>query len=169
MEMVNVITESGIDFIADNVFHIEKSDLYRKIGEGIKSVEFVRVNGHELLFVEAKTTFANPNTPSAENLVKYQKEIDDICSKFVHSLNLFSSVKVGAAEDEFSNDLILPAKVSLAFILVVKQHELKWCRKIGAALLDALPTYLKTIWKPTVYVLNHETAIKYSLAYGFEE
>ena len=43
MVMVRVIpNQSGMDFIADNTFHIEESDLYKNAGDGIKSVEFVR-------------------------------------------------------------------------------------------------------------------------------
>ena len=161
--MVEVITESGMDFIADNAFPIEKSALYKKTGEGVKSVEFVRAIDDRLVFVEARSSFANPNNPSAENLAKYQKEVDDICNKFIHSLSLFSSVKVGVAEDALPDDFVLPPSVSLSFILVIKHHEQKWCNRIKTALLDVMPTYIKAIWKPTIFVINHETAIKYNL------
>ena len=118
------------------------------------------------MFIEAKTTFPNPNNPSAENLAKFQTGIDDICNKFIHSLNIFASVKVGVAENAFGDDFIMLEKVSLVFILVIKNHELQWCKKIKDKLIATLPSYLKKIWRPTVYVINHETASKRGLTIG---
>jgi len=161
--MASVITESDMDFIAENTFHIEKSKLYTNLGEGVRSVEFVRVKNDNLLFVEAKTTFPNPDNPSVDNSARFQSEIDDVCDKFIHSLNLFSSVKVGLAEDVFDSSFVLPEKVSLVFILVIKTHEFKWCNKIKGTLMATLPLYLKRIWKPKVYVINQEVAAKLNL------
>ena len=163
--MVNLIKDrSGMDFIADNTFHIESSSAYLNIGEGVKSVEFIRVMNDKLLFVEAKTTFPNPDNPSAENYERFQAEINDICDKFIHSLNLYSAIEVGVKEEIFTNDFLLPEKVSLIFILVVKNHELSWCRKIKPKFISTLPSYLKKVWEPEVYVINHKTAIKENLA-----
>jgi len=161
--MVNDITESGMDFVSENTFQIEKSAAYRNSGKGIRSVEFVRVKEDKLLFVEAKTTFPNPDNPSKENPDRFQSEIKDICDKFIHSLNLFSSVNVGVAEYAFPDDFALPDKVSLVFLLVVKTHESKWCIPVAKALTETLPPYLKKIWKPTVLVINHEDATKQKL------
>lgn len=162
--MVNLIkNQSGMDFIADNTFHIEKSAIYTNIGEGIKSVEFIRAKEDKLLFVEAKTTLPNPDNPSAENYKRFQEEINDICDKFIHSLNLYASVIIGVNEETFANDFAPPETISLVFMLVVKNHESSWCKKIKSKLISMLPSYLKKIWKPEVYVLNHETAIKQNL------
>jgi len=162
--MADVITESGMGFITDNAFYIERSRLYKSLGDGVRSVEFVRCIDDMLLFVEAKTTFPNPDNPSEENLARFQTEIEDICDKFIHSLNLFSSIKIGIAEDSFSGDLVLPEKASLKFVLVIKNHEIKWCKNIKKALYDAMPLYLKMIWKPDIFVINHKGAISYNLA-----
>jgi hypothetical protein len=54
--MANAIIESGMPFIADNTFRIEESAAYRALGDGIKSVEFVRRKDEALMFIEAKTT-----------------------------------------------------------------------------------------------------------------
>ena len=164
--MVDLITESDMNFIADNTFHIEKSNLYTDLGSGIKSVEFVRAKDNKLLFVEAKTTFPNPNNPSEENLKRFYSAIEEINDKFIHSLNLFSSVKVGVAENVFPTDFILPERFPLLFILVIKNHKPEWCRKIKLKIETSFPSYLKKIWKPTVYVINYEDAIKRNLAIG---
>jgi hypothetical protein len=161
--MADVIIESDMKFISDNTFHIEKSGLYTKLGDGIRSVEFIRVKDEKLLFVEAKTTFPNPENPSLENYEKFQSEINDICDKFIHSLNLYSSIKVGVNEENFADSFVSTEKVFLIFILVVKNHKPEWCRKIEPKIIAALPQYLKKIWEPKVYVINHETAIKRNL------
>ena len=161
--MAEVITESGMDFIADNTFHIEKSELYSGIGEGVRSVEFIRVIDDRLLFVEAKTSFPNPNNPSSENLEKFQTAIEDICEKFIHSLSLFSSVKVGVTESSFPNEFVMPEKVSLNFVFVIKSHELEWCRLVEKKLYTTFPSYMKKIWKPNIYVINQENAKKLNL------
>jgi hypothetical protein len=162
--MVKVIpNQSGMDFIADNTFHVEESCLYKNIGDGVRSVEFVRVIEDRLLFVEAKTSFPDPDTPSEENKLKFQKEIDEVLEKFTHSLNLLSSVEVGAAESEYPDDFSIPDRVSLVFLLVVKNHEFKWCRRIKSKLESDLPRYLKNIWKPMVLVINQDVAIRRGL------
>jgi len=161
--MVNVITESGMDFINENTFQIEKSAVYKNSGKGIRSVEFVRVKENKLLFVEAKASLPNPDNSSKENLGEFQEQIKEICDKFIHSLNLFSSVKVGVVEETFPDDFTLPDKVSLVFLLVVRDYKFDWCKPTKEKLIATLPSYLKKIWRPTVFVINHKTATKKNL------
>ena len=161
--MGDVITQSGMNFAADNTFHIEESLLYKSVGDGVRTVEFVRVMENRLLFVEAKTTFANPNNPTEGNLSRFQSEIDQICEKLIHSLNMYSSVKVGVVDIPFSRGFVPPEKVSIVFVLVIKNHASEWCKPIYAKLVEQLPLYLKKIWKPDVVVMNHETAAKWNL------
>ena len=162
--MVNLIKDqSGMDFIADNTFHIENSSIYVNIGKGIKSVEFIRAKEDKLLFVEAKTTFPNPDNPSAENYKRFQEEINNICDKFIHSLNIYASIKIGVNDEVFAADFAPPETISIVFILVIKNHKTSWCRKITPKIISMLPPYFKKIWKPEVYVFNHETAIKQNL------
>ena len=78
--MPEVITESGMNFVADNAFHIEKSYIYAGLGVGVKSVEFVRMIGNSLIFVEAKTSFPKPDgTPSTDDKERFRNSISDIC------------------------------------------------------------------------------------------
>ena len=165
--MGNIITESGIDFIADNTFHIERSLLYTDTlsGKGIRTVEFIRVKDNSLIFVEAKSSFPKPDDdPNVMEHGQFEVGINEICEKFIHSLNLYSSVKIGVTEPQFPKDFIAPDKISLEFVLVVKNHEFKWCRSIKAALKGVIPSYINKIWRPKVNVINHNTAIKYKLA-----
>lgn len=160
--MAKTITESGLDFIADNTFHIEKSDIYAKLKESIKTVEFVRAKGNKLLFVEAKSSFPDINNPiSIEN---FQSAIDNIADKFVHSLNLYSSIAIGV-NAQLPPDFKPAHKISLQFVLIFNNFEQKWCIPIEKALINQLrkSKCIAKIWKPDVSVINHETAAKRSL------
>ena len=162
--MDNIISESGMNFVADNAFYIEKCLSYENIkSDGIKSVEFIRAKDDKLLFIEAKKTFPNPGNPAADNPTIFQSEIDKICDKFKHSLNLYSSIAVGAANESFPADFKPADKVSLVLVLVIKDHEPQWCKPVKTKLLKTLPPYLKKIWKPKVYVINHITATEQRL------
>ena len=167
--MSRIITESGMNFIADNAFHIEKSPAYTKLGKCVKSVEFVRLKGDKLLFIEAKSSFPNPNNPTSnpENGNKtgselFQEEIIDIYDKFTHSLNLYLAVYVGVTEYRLPQEHLPSDKVSLAFVLVINGFERSWCEEIERALRNKIgkSVCLSRIWKPEVYVINQESASK---------
>jgi len=163
--MASVINESDMVFIADNAFHIEKSPEYTNLGNGVKSVEFVRVMNNNLLFIEARKTFPNPYS-SKENRERFKSQLSDICDKFVHSLNLFAAIKVGVTGYPTQRDFSLPERVSLFFVLVIKNHEPSWCKKIEPTLRAALPRHLMKIWRPKIYVVNQATAGKRGLTCG---
>ncbi|GHV89865.1 hypothetical protein AGMMS50268_03680 [Spirochaetia bacterium] len=168
--MPNYIEESGMHFIAENAFYIEKSAPYIPLkGSGIKSVEFIRIRNHDLLFVEAKTSIANPGNPDVENLKKFNTEIEDICDKFIHSLNLFSAIMVGVKKETLPIVFDSADQLSLMLILVVKDHDLKWCKPVQQKLQRILPEYFKKIWKPVVHVINHDAAIKHGIAIEIKE
>ena len=164
--MTDSIYESGINFIANNTFYIEKSELYKNIGNDVRTVEFIRIKDNKLMFVEAKTTFPNPNNPENDNPNIYRAEICAITDKFIHSLHLLSSLCVGVTKDTLFEKNIFPDNVSLVFILVIKNHMLDWCKPIEYLLKASLPLYLTNIWKPNVIVINHDAAIKYGLAHA---
>ena len=115
--MSSPIFESGMNFIVDNTFHIEQSDIYIKLKGSIKTVEFIRTIDDNLLFVEAKSSFPKPDNPSPDNPKNFKNQIDDIYDKFVHSLNLYASIVVGVNE-QLPPDFKPPSKISLRFVLV---------------------------------------------------
>ena len=162
--MPKIITASDMDFIADNTFYIEESDIYKKLKDGIKTVEFVRAKEDKLFFVEAKMSFPAPENPKPDNPDNFDKQVADIWNKFIHSLNLYASIAIGVNE-QLPIDFKPAYKVSLNFILVINNFEIEWCKPIKNALDNKLSEsgYIKQIWKPTVYVINHEDAKKYNL------
>lgn len=157
--MAEIITESGMNFIADNVFHIEKSDIYTKLKDSIKTVEFIRAKDDKLLFVEAKSSFPNPGNPASS--ANFQSAIDDICDKFIHSLNLYASIAIGVT-GQLPPDFKPAIKVSIEFILIFNNFEQRWCIPIEKALTNQLrkSECIAKIWKPTVFVINREMATK---------
>lgn len=157
--MAKIITESGMSFIAENVFHIEKSNVYAKLKDSIKTVEFISAKDDKLLFMEAKSSFPNPN--NAESSAKFQSAINDICDKFIHSLNLYASIAIGV-NGQLPHDFKPAIKVSLNFILIFNNFEQKWCIPIKKALTNQLRNSecIAKIWKPTVFVMNYEMASK---------
>ncbi len=81
------INESGMifEFYDEDVFQVEKSDLYKSLGEKIKTVEFVvRVKEDDIAFVEAKSSSPNP-----ENEMDFDTYVNEIIAKFIDSFNLY--------------------------------------------------------------------------------
>jgi hypothetical protein len=173
--MNKTIFESEMIFVADNVFHIEKSLQYAELGDRVKTVEFVRAKGDKLMFVEAKSSFPDssnksPN-PKKENKTGdelFREEISDICDKFTHSLNLYSAVAVGITADRFPPDYKPANKVSLMFVLVINGFEKSLCDEIERALKQRIreSVCMSKIWKPDVCVMNHVTAKERHLIAG---
>jgi hypothetical protein len=174
--MNKTIFESGMRFVSENVFHIEKSPQYAELGGSVKTVEFVRAKGKTLLFVEAKSSFPNPNNlmpnPARGNKTGeelFREEIADICDKFTHSLNLYSAVGIGVTKDGFPPDYKPADKVRLVFILVINGFERSWCDKIEKALEQWIreSACMSKIWNPEVIVINNETAAKRKITASF--
>ena len=171
--MNDIITESNMNFIADNAFYIEKSPIYTGLGKNVKSVEFIRSKGHKLFFVEAKSSFPDPSNPNPNpkkdnktGKELFKEEIIDICDKFVHTLNLYSAVNVGVIENGFPAEFNPSQKVSLVFVLVINGFHKSWCDEVERALANKLreSICIDKIWKPEISVLNHEEAIKRKLS-----
>lgn len=79
-----------------DLFHIEKSELYKSLGEGLKTVEFIlRASTTErgIVFVEAKSNGSNPENKDAseEKRKKFEKFYTDVPDKFVDSLGIYTA------------------------------------------------------------------------------
>ena len=151
---------SNMDFIPDDAYPIEDSEVYIKLkNKGIRSVEFVRIINDRLLFIEVKATVAHPdNSP-----VPYSEQINEIYEKFLHSLNLLSSIKIGINKESLPLSFDSDRKLSLVFVLVIRDHEPEWCRRVCATLNQLLPKYLAKIWDPKLLVINYQKAKEYKL------
>ncbi|MHB8089598.1 MAG: hypothetical protein ACYDH2_15255 [Anaerolineaceae bacterium] len=163
---MTVITESGMQFgpfDEAKLFRIEKSQLYKSLGENVKSVEFVLCRQmHEICFIEAKSSAPNPS--NGENFDTF---VYEVYKKFVHSIDLFFATILKRKNDTdgeisscFHNaDYKL---IDLKLILVINGHEIGWLSPISDALKKKLKRQIKT-WNLGVSVLNHQLAYENQL------
>lgn len=163
--MSKTITESEMSFVADNAFHIEESPQYSQLKGAVRSVEFVRAMEDKLIFVEARSSFPKRGEADEKMSDSFQEEVSEICEKFVHSLNLYSSIDMGIAEEGFPVGFNSADKVSLVFVLVINGFEHDWCNPITQALENNLrkSRCIAHIWKPEIFVINDKTAVKRKL------
>jgi hypothetical protein len=157
------------------VFHIEKSPQYAELDSNVKTVEFVRSMGGNLLFVEAKSSFPNPRSlesneakgnKTGEEL--FREAVADICDKFTHTLSLYSAIHVGVTNDSFPDDYLPSPKVSLMFILVIRGFEKSWCDEIVRSLRERVSksASIAKIWKPKIIVMNEKVAAIHNITVG---
>lgn len=159
------VKESGMtfEFNEDQIFVIEKSDLHSKIGNGIKTVEFiVCLRENELAFVEAKSSSPKP---IKENKEIFENFISDITEKFEHSFNLYLSTilrRYNTHEIHTKFFSIDYKSVKFKFILIIKGHEIEWLQPLSDALYRSL-LYHNRIWKSSIILLNEQMAKEYQL------
>ncbi len=167
------ITESEMRFGAfdeKDLFHMEESRIYRNIGSGIKTVEFVlKYNENSIVFLEAKESCPNAENrfESAEKEEKFEEYYSSITEKFISSFQIY----LAALLEKFSDDSEIGFElrnirsfknIHLRCILVIKNAQEDWLVGPMAELRNRLFTYRK-IWGIDVVVLNDELAREYHL------
>lgn len=152
-------------FEKERVFGIENSELHQKAGrdDGVSAVEFLYLrqgkNRELLYFIEAKSS--SPNRSSS--IQKYEDFIDQIVSKFLHSLNTYASAKLGRyMELDGEIAAISDKNLEYRFILVINGHERDWLTGLQEDLDSCLASYRK-IWKSDVIVMNEAMAMELEL------
>lgn len=171
--MSKMIEESGMRFGGlekERLFWIEHSDIYNRLGDGIKTVEFIYLSEKDnVLFVEAKQSCPNINNrdDSEDKQKKYERYYADVTDKFIDSLNVFATTALG--RNEWSKDVgeeILQKntylKSGIKFVLVITEAEEGWLSGPKTELEFRLFRYRK-IWKAEVIVLNKEMAVERGL------
>ena len=163
------IDESGMlfgEFDEADVFLAEKSLVYKSLGEGVSTVEFVlRRFENEILFIEARQS-----SPRPENNVDFDTFIDTMYRKFAHSIELYFSMVIQRIEDKA--DEMPPCFKSLDYscaviklLMVINGHEIKWLYPIMHALRRRLKRHIVT-WRLELAVINDEQAREYGLLVG---
>lgn len=153
-----------------DLFEIEKSQQLKKLGKGIKSVEFILLNKkRNIIFLEAKKTCPNENNmhQTKEKEEKFGEYYDSIAEKFAGSLQVYMASIVNRYDDqeEVGENL---RKIEdyhdkrIQLVLVIKEAETEWLAGPKARLEEKLLT-LRKIWKAEIVVLNYELAKKYNL------
>ncbi len=149
------------EFPEEQVFEMEKTELNKTAGDEVKSVEFIVHRRQDTLsFIEAKSSSPQPVKDNNED---FEKFINEISSKFIHSFNLyyatiFNRYSVPELSDKFRN--IDNQKIEYKFLLIINGHEyIEGLAFIKEALIKKLNYHLK-IWKSEIIVLNDKTALK---------
>ena len=160
--MAKIVYHSKMGFIYDNVFPIEEQGLNVRLGEGIRTVEFNRCMKSKLVFVEARTTFAQTDGIDISDGTNLQKQTQEVVEKFIHSLNIYAAIKIGVIDEPMSNHST-PDKISIVFVLVVKRGTSQGCRKLSKIVFNQIPSWFTKIWGLKVYAVNGQTAINRGL------
>lgn len=171
---MKVITESEMNFgkfEETDLFHIEDSQIYKDIGSGIKTVEFIlKYDENSIVFLEAKKSCPNVANryESKKKEQKFEEYYSSITEKFIASLQIY----LAAILDKFQNTEEVGAKlktvssmknIQLKFILVVKNAEdITWLAG-PLAELKARLLQIRKIWGVEIAVLNEELAGEYKL------
>ena len=171
---MKIITESEMNFgkfDETDLFHIENSKIYKALGSGIKTVEFVlKYDENSIVFLEAKKSCPNAanRNESKEKEQKFEEYYSSITEKFIASLQIY----LAAILDKFQNSEEVGDRlrtvnsmkdIQLKFILVVKNAEdITWLAG-RLAELKARLLQIRKIWGVEIAVLNEELAGEYKL------
>lgn len=146
-------------FHKDCFFPIEISRLFTKskLPKGSKTVECLLIRqGKHLWLLEAKKS-----CPNSESVDPFKEYIEEICSKFLHSFQLFLGAKANAysfqdgetprrfKEYDFNGKIV--------FALVIKNAEFEWLRGIQNAIEYELRILIR-FWKIEIRIFNETTA-----------
>lgn len=158
-------------FDEENLFHIEDSKIYKDLGSGIKTVEFIlKYCENSILFLEAKKSCPNAANryESEEKEQKFEEYYSSITEKFVASLQIYLAAIMGRYQNlaEIGTELRSMdsmKEIRLKFILVVKNaKDITWLAG-PLAELKARLLQVRKIWGVEVVVLNEELAREYKL------
>lgn len=160
------------NFDESNLFYIEDSQIYKRLGSGIKTVEFILKNDrNSIIFLEAKKSCPNAANRdiSKDKNEKFEEYYSSITEKFIISFQIYLSVIMARQQDDslevgdalrITNNL---KDVGIKFILVVKNaSDSAWLAGPKAELDNRL-VKIRKIWGINVLVLNEELARKYNL------
>jgi hypothetical protein len=170
--IAELIVESGMKFGeygTDDLFHMETSRIYKDLGSGVRTVEFIIKQDNKILFVEAKKSCPNAanRDESEEKEVKFEEFYSEVTEKFTDSLQVFlaclteqyldtSEVGINLLDQKSLKD------IHLRFVLVITSAKLEWLAGPKAMLEERLIKY-RRIWNVQVVVLNQELAREYKL------
>ena len=152
-------SEMTFEFNDEICFRIETSTLYQKLQpKGIKTVECLLIKKNQLWFIEAK-----PTSPKETTQPRFDDYIEEIKTKFIHSLTLFNSIYIQRYDN---NELpsqfkqLELSKIEPIFILIIKDHQKDWLSPLKDELqkqlkLTAKLWHLKGAW---IRLMNEELA-----------
>ncbi len=172
---MKIIPESEMNFgpyDEADLFYIEQSAIYKELGSGIKTVEFIirRAEKKDIIFLEAKRSCPNPANrhESEEKEWKFEEYFSSITDKFIDSLQIYAAAMLDRYQDKTELGSNLRAvtslkDVQLKFVLVIKDAiDIEWLAGPRAEIEERLRK-IKNIWNVKLAVINEEIAREYKL------
>ncbi|OUM97404.1 MAG: hypothetical protein A9Z00_10090 [Thermobacillus sp. ZCTH02-B1] len=164
-----IITESGMEFgpfKAEQVFHIEQSEIYAKLIKSFRIAEFLLIQKehNRLLIVEAKSSSPHPGNSKE----KFREFISNVAEKMIHAWQLTISLLMrrhGQFHDELPaefRELANYASLDIVFMLIIRGHKKEWLVNVKDA-LDQHLRHVRKIWNARVIVYNDEQALSKGL------
>lgn len=158
------------EFAPERLFIIENSEVQKKVGKGIKTVEFLYLTENEnLLFLEAKKSCPNVENKdeTEEKQKKYEEFFSDVTDKFIDSLNMFAATALGRNNECNIGDNFIKTKttyenVGIKLILVITHAEESWLQGPKIELEKRL-LRIRKMWNADILVLNKKMAKKLGL------
>jgi hypothetical protein len=156
-----IFTESDMtfEFNDDICFRIESSLVYKSIqADGVKVSECILIRKNQLWIIECKKT-----SPQQTTQPRFDEYIEEIKTKFIHSLTLFYSIYI----QRYQNDQLSVqfkqlnlSQIEPVFILIIKNHQQDWLPPLKDELhkqlkLTAKLWNLKGAW---IRLMNEELA-----------
>lgn len=167
------IQESGMTFGPFNegqCFHIEKSNIYANIRQGVKIAEFLLLKNNNRTHPVVWIIEAKSSTPRPETQPNFDDFMAEIQEKFVNALSLGWA---SCLKRHQQADTELPhqfkaldlSRTDVRFVLVINGHQELWLPPIQEAMKKALHAIIKTwAFSPTsVVVLNERLARQHGL------
>lgn len=168
--MAITIPESGMTFgpFPDkHCFHIEKSNIYKRIQNGLQIAEFLLIqpDKNKFLVIEAKS--GSPDPTNAESKESFEDYITKVSQKLLNAFTLGLALCLERHvnnKDDISNCFkeITHDSVKIILLLVINGHKEEWLIPITEALQKKLKSISK-IWPLEIYAINEKIALKYHL------
>ena len=160
------VEESGVifgPFSPDRFLHLEKTDLYKSLGQGYSSVEFLFADGkggkEKFIFLEAKSSSPRPAPAGADN-ENFDRFIEEVSVKFEDSFYLFlTAVLKRRASHELASGIsaFKPSSSGIKFVLVIPNHETEWLAPLQEALERRLRKTVH-LWNIKIVLMNKKIA-----------
>lgn len=143
-------------FPEDDVYRIEKSPLLAEVE--LKATECVVRRDEALMFIEAKSS-----TPRPQTVEKFDDFIDDITTKFTHSIEFYNALMLRHGGKGLPKNVgnVNLSNISYSFVLIVHGHKLEWLPPLMDALKSRMRHTLK-LWNVAdvaVRVMNDQIAL----------
>lgn len=151
-----------------DLFHIEKSQMYKKLGSGIKTVEFVLMHPrNSVIFLEAKKSCPNAANRFEDQIKerKFEEYYTSIAEKFIMSLQIYLAAILNRYQDisevgEHLQSIANVKEFKFKFVLVIKNAEdVAWLAG-PLAELKARLLQVRKIWNIEIAVLNEGLAME---------